>query len=135
MQRGSILPHTMPIRINSLDTHLHVHWEGELTTQDLGTLFGELPSIAARSDAGRRILHTIDPTAELRLGPLEAFNYSRRLIGTQIPVHTKAAFVAHTPAGVAIARNFANFNRNPGLSLRSFVTEKDALEWLAAPDN
>ena len=123
----------MPIRINSLDTHLHVHWEGVLTAEDLGTLLGELPAMAARSQSGRRILHTVDPAAELKLGQLEAFNYSRRLIGRQIPEHTKAAFVAHSPAGVAIARNFANFNRNPGLVLKSFVTERDALEWLADP--
>lgn len=123
----------MPIEIQTRADHLHAHWSGMITAKDLGQLFGELPAVAARCGFVPHVLHTVDPTAELQLDTLEAFNYSKRRIATPIPVPVKAAFVAHTPAAVAIARNFANFNRNPNLTLQSFLTEQAALAWLVGP--
>lgn len=120
----------MPIQIETQANHIHVHWSGAITPPDLAHLFRELPAVANSCGFVPHILHTADPLAELKLGSLEAFNYTRKRIGTPIPSPVKAAFVANTPAGVAIARNFANFNRNPSLTLKSFVSEKDALEWL-----
>jgi hypothetical protein len=93
-------------------------------------LFKELPTVAAGCGFIPNILHTADPAAVLDLGANEAFSYTRKRIATPIPVPTKAAFLANTPVGVAIARNFENFSRNPNLLLRSFVSEDDALAWL-----
>lgn len=123
----------MPIQIETRANHLHVHWSGTITPPDLGQLFGELPAVAARCGFTPHVLHTVAPTAELKLDTLEAFNYSKRRIGTPIPVPVKAAFVAHTPAGVGLSRTFDSFNRNPNLTLKSFLTERDALEWLVGP--
>lgn len=120
----------MPIAIEKRTDHLHVYWSGEIVAQDLGQLFGELPAVAARCPFPPHILHTVDPQAELRLDSLEAFTYSKRRIATPIPTPVRAAFVAHSPAAVAIARNFENFNRNPHLTLKSFLTEADALAWI-----
>ncbi len=123
----------MPIAIETRADHIHVHWSGSITPPDLGQLFGELPVVAARCGFVPHVLHTIDPAAELKIDTLEAFNYSKRRIVTPIPVPVKAAFVAHTPAAVAIARTFANFNRNPNLTLQSFLTDQAALAWLVGP--
>ena len=123
----------MPIQIEIRANHLHAHWSGTITAKDLGQLFGELPAVAARCGFVPHVLHTADPAAELKLDSLEAFNYSKRRISTPIPVPVKAAFVAHSPAAVAIARNFANFNRNPHLTLQTLPNETDALAWLVGP--
>ncbi len=123
----------MPITIESRANHLHVHWSGKIVAEDLGRLFGELPAAAARCAFRPHILHTVDPQAELGLDSLEAFTYSKRRIVTPIPAPVRAAFVAHSPAAVAIARNFENFNRNPHLTLKSFLNEADALAWILDP--
>jgi len=125
----------MPIHIAVRANYIHVHWSGTIAAPDLKQLFKELPAVAAGCAFTPNILHTADPAAALNLGAIEAFNYTRKRIATQIPVRTKAAFVANTSAGVAVARNFINFNRNPNLTLQSFVTEKTAVEWLSIPDD
>lgn len=124
----------MPIQIAVRESYIHVQWSGIVDASDLKRLFKELPAVAARCAFIPNILHTAEPAAVLELGAIEAFNYTRKRIATPIPVPTKAAFVANTPAGVAVARNFINFNRNPNLTLQSFVTEKTAIEWLSIPD-
>jgi hypothetical protein len=123
----------MPIHLAVRANYIHVHWSGIIDASDLKRLFKELPAVAAGCAFIPHILHTADPAAVLELGAIEAFNYTRKRIATPIPVRTKAAFVATTPAGVAVARNFINFNRNPNLTLQSFVTEKAAVEWLSIP--
>lgn len=120
----------MPIEIALCANYIHVHWSGAIAAPDLKHLFKELPAVAAGCGFIPHILHTTDPAAVLDLGSIEAFNYTRKRIATPIPIRTKAAFVANTPAGVAIARNFTNFNRNPNLTLQSFVSEQEAVEWL-----
>ena len=120
----------MPIQIETRANHLHVHWSGNVTQSDLADLLRQLPLVAARCGFVPHILHTFAPAADLKLESIEVFNYTRERIRTPIPAPVRAAFVAHTPAGVAIARNFENFNRNPNLTLRSFVSENDALAWL-----
>lgn len=120
----------MPIQIAVRANYIHVHWSGMIAAPDLKHLFKELPAVAAGCAFTPHILHTADPAAVLELGSIEAFNYTRKRIATPIPIPTKAAFVTNTPAGVAIARNFTNFNRNPNLTLQSFVSEQEAVEWL-----
>lgn len=120
----------MPIQIETCSDHLHVHWSGTITAADLAQLFVGLPAAGLRCTFTPHVLHTIDPAAELQIDTIEAFNYSKRRIPPPLPFLVKVAFVAHTPAAVAIARNFANFNRNPSLVLRSFVAPQAALAWL-----
>lgn len=120
----------MPIQIETRADHLHVHWSGAIVAADLGRLFGELPTVAARCAFTPHVLHTVEASAELKADPLEAFTYSKRRIVTPIPDRVRAAFVAHAPAAVAIARNFENFNRNPHLTIKSFLHETEALNWL-----
>lgn len=123
----------MPIQIEICADHLHVRWSGIITAADLAQLFGELPAAVKRCRFTPHVLHTMEEEADLRIDTIEAFNYSKRRIPTAIPEPVRGAFVAHTPASVAIARNFANFNRSPNLTLRSFVSEKAALAWLRDP--
>ena len=120
----------MPITLAPRADHLHVHWSGRITPPDLARLFHELPALAANCGFRPHVLHTSDPAAELQLDTIEAWNYSMQRTRTPIPVQVRAAFVAHTPAGVALARTFENLNRNPHLTMRSFPDESRALAWL-----
>lgn len=123
----------MPICIETRLNHLHVHWSGVITPSDLAQLLGELPERAARCGFTPHVLHTIDDAAELGLETLEAFNGSKRCTHTPIPVPNNAAFVAHSPAAVAIARPSYGFNKNPNLAMKSFPNEEAALSWLGLP--
>jgi hypothetical protein len=125
----------MPIQIEVRANHLRVRWSGTIVPPDLAQLFGELPAVAARCGFTPHVLHTVDPGTALNLETLEAFNYSKRRTCTPIPVPVRGAFVAHTPAAIALARTFGDLNRNPNLTLKSFLTEVDAVAWLVGRDD
>ncbi len=120
----------MPIKFEVRDRHLHAHWSGTITANDLAAMFKELPAVAAGCKFVPHILHTMDPKTELQLGTLDACEYSVRRARTPIPTRVKAAFVANTPVAVAIASSFRGLNGNPNLTMQAFPSEAEALSWL-----
>ncbi len=120
----------MPISVEIRDRHLQVIWSGTITTDDLGTLFRELPAAAMRCGFTPHVLHTMDSVGDLELGTWDACDYSLRRARTEIPAKVRAAFVASTPVAGAMARVFASFNRNPNLEMATFPDRDEALRWL-----
>ncbi|MFT3829050.1 MAG: hypothetical protein QM691_05010 [Opitutaceae bacterium] len=110
---------------------VHVRWRGTLAGGDLEAFGKEMPLLGRRLGFAPDVLHTFDETVASGFEPISAYHYSLQLKQVKIPNPIRAAVVASTKQGEAMATVFQTLNRTPNLELRIFATEDAALRWLA----
>ena len=110
---------------------LHVSWHGMVTKDDLVAFGADMPRLGRELGFAPDVLHTFAAVTGHSFQPIAAYMYSLLQKRVQIPSPIRAAIVATTQEGEALATVFKTLNRTPNLEMKVFANEAAARLWLA----
>ena len=125
--------HPMPYSYTNEGRIVHVSWLGLVTKEDLVALVEDMPRIGRELGLAPDVLHTFAAVTGHSFQPIAAYMYSLLQKRVEIPNPIRAAIVATTPEGEALAKVFKTLNRTHNLEMKVFGNEAAARRWLARP--
>lgn len=121
----------MPYSYTIDDRIVHVSWSGVIAKDDLKSFGEDMPRVGRELGFAPDVIHTFDGVAGHSFQPIAAYLYSLLQKRVQIPNPIRAAIVASTPEGKAMAKVFTTLNRSRNLEMGVFADEASARRWLA----
>ncbi len=121
----------MPYSYTNEGRIVHVSWLGLVTKEDLVALVEDMPRIGRELGLAPDVLHTFAAVTGHSFQPIAAYMYSLLQKRVEIPNPIRAAIVATTPEGEALAKVFKTLNRTHNLEMKVFGNEAAARRWLA----
>lgn len=122
----------MPYSYSINDGIVRVVWEGMVTKDDLSSFGQAMPQVGRSLGYAPDVLHTFDEVTDHAFQPIAAYSYSLTLKRVRIPNRVRAAIVARTGEGQALAQVFKTLNRTANLEMEVFADEAAALAWIRA---
>lgn len=110
---------------------VHLAWHGVVSREDLGALGADMPRIGRQLGFAPDVIHTFQDVTGYSFQPLVAYTYSLLQKRVQIPNPIRAAIVATSKDGNALAKVFKTLNRTRNLEMEIFADEAAARAWLA----
>ncbi len=121
----------MPYTYTSKGRIVHVSWYGVVTPEDLQALGADMPRVGRELGFAPDVLHTFAGVTGHSFQPIEVYKYTLRQKQVRIPNPIRAAMVATSPEGQALAKVFKALNRMRNLEMDVFADETAARRWLA----
>ncbi len=121
----------MPYSYTTEGRIVHVSWHGLVTKDDLVAFGVDMPRVGQELGFAPDVLHTFDAVTGHSFQPIAAYMYSLLQKRVRIPNPIRAAIVATTPEGAALAKVFTTLNRTRNLEMKVFANEAAARRWLA----
>ena len=110
---------------------VRVDWQGLVTKDDLVAFGADMPRIGQQLGFAPDVLHTFEAVTGSNFQPIAAYLYSLLQKRVEIPNPIRAAIVAMTAEGEALAKVFTALNRTRNLEMKVFANETAARRWLA----
>ena len=110
---------------------VHVAWHGTIAREDLESFGEAMPRVGRELGYAPDVIHTFEGTIGYSFQPIAAYMYSLLQRRAQIPNPIRAAIVATTQEGEALATVFKTLNRTRNLEMKVFSNEAAARLWLA----
>ncbi len=121
----------MPYSYTIEERIVHVSWHGVVDREDLASFGADMPRVGRALGYAPDVLHTFDGVTANNFQPIAAYLYSLLQKRVEIPNPIRAAIVATTPQGKAMAKVFKTLNRTHNLEMGMFGDEAAARRWLA----
>jgi len=120
----------MPYTYTIEDRIVHVAWNGVVSKEDLQSIGGAIPRIAAELGFAPNVLHTFGQMTGYTFQPIAAYVVALVRKRAHIPHPVRSASVATTPETKKMAQFFKTLNRSPNLTMEVFDSEQAARAWL-----